>query len=371
MAEATPLHDAEAQCSAVFGEDNGWSMPLHYGHPAREYEETRAGASLFDFSHRGKLELTGPEAVAFLHNICTNDVNHLPLGAGCEFFLTTNKARVVSHGYAFHVRLHDGRPALWLDLPPNQGESVMRHLDHFLISEQVEFADRTREFAQVHLTGPAAATVLGKALGDDVPALEELQHMVRTFGANATASIRRRDVLGLPGYDVVCLRQRAATVWELLLRVGGKPAGSQVYEILRVEAGTPEFGLDMDENTFAPEAGRTAQAISYAKGCYLGQEPIVMARDRGQINRTLLGLRLTQGPVPAGSLLFREGKEVGRTTSSVVSPRLGPIALAYVRRGHQEPGTPLELEAGGVRQPAVVAALPFGGSAAAPQTQTN
>src|SRR5262249_45827029 len=97
----------------------------------------------------------------------------------------------------------------------------------------------------------------------------------------------------------------------------------------------------------------------YTKGCYLGQEPIVMARDRGQVNRTLLGLKLAEAPAPRGSPLFRDGKEVGRTMSSVVSPRLGPVALAYVRRGHQEPGTVLEIEAAGQRRSAVVAALPF------------
>src|SRR5262249_53500443 len=159
----------------------------------------------------------------------------------------------------------------------------IKHLDHFVISEQVEFADRTREFAQVHLAGPEAKSVLEKALVDDVPQLGELQHMIRTFGDNATAGIRRRDVLDMPGYDIVCLHNRAATVWEFLGRAGAKPAGSEAFRILRVEAGTPEFGPDIDENVFAFDVGRIPQTISYTKGCFLGQEPIVMARDRGQV----------------------------------------------------------------------------------------
>lgn len=354
MAQRTPLHDQESEAGAVFGEEAGWSVPLHYGEPANEYEQTRAGAGLFDLSHRGKVELTGKEAAGFLHNLCSNDINNLPLGGGCEIFLTNNKAKVLAHGYAYHVRLHDDRPALLLDLPPGQAESVIKHLDHFLISEQVEFADRTREFAQLHLAGPQATAILAKALFDDVPPLGELQHMVRTFGSSATASIRRHDPLGLPGYDIVCLPSRAATVWDFLLRGGAKPAGSQAYHILRVEAGTPEYGADIDENTFAPEVGRGERAICYTKGCYLGQEPIVMARDRGQVNRTLLGLRLTGSTAPRGSLLFHDGKEIGRTMSSVLSPRLGPIALGYVRRGNQEPGTAVEVEVDGNRIPAVV-----------------
>src|SRR3954469_21107312 len=204
MPERTPLYDVTAAAGAAFAEEAGWQVPAHFGDPAAEYARARAGAGLWDVSHRGKVELTGPEASAFVHNLCTNDVNDLALGAGVEAFLTTNKAKVVVGPlFVFHVRLHDGRPALWLDVPPGTAEKVIQHLDRFVISEQVEFADRTREFAQLHLAGPQATAVLEKALLDDVPPLEELQHMVRTFGADATCHVRRHAPLGLPGYDVV------------------------------------------------------------------------------------------------------------------------------------------------------------------------
>jgi folate-binding protein YgfZ len=360
MPEQTPLHNVCVQAGATFVEDVGWLIPDHFGDAMAEYNHARNGAVVFDQSHRGKLELTGKEASNFLHNLCTNDVNDLALGAGCEAFLTTKNAKVVSHLFIYHVRLHDGRPALWLDVPPGTSEKVIQYLDHFVISEQVEFADRTREFAQLHLAGTNATQVLERGLLDDVPALEELQHMERTFGTNATCHIRRHDVLGLPGYDIVCLKERAETVWYFLTRAGAKPAGRQAYETLRIEAGTPAFAIDMDETTFAPEVGRIQQAICYTKGCYLGQEPIVMARDRGQVNRTLLGVKLPDGPVPKGAPLFRDGKEMGRVTSSVLSPWLGTaIGLAYVRRGHQEPGTRVEVEAGGARHVAEVKSLPF------------
>jgi folate-binding protein YgfZ len=360
MAEQTPLHTVCTQAGASFVEDAGWLIPDDFGDSLAEYHEARKGAVVFDQSHRGKLELTGKEASSFLHNLCTNEVNELALGAGCEAFLTTNKAKIVSHLFIYHVRLHDGRPALWLDVPPGTSEKLIQYLDHFVISEQVEFADRTHEFAQLHLAGANATQILERALLDDVPPLAELQHMERTYGTNATSHIRRHDPLGLPGYDIVCLKERAETVWYFLLRAGAKPAGRKAFEVLRIEAGTPVMGADMDETTFAPETGRIPQAISYSKGCYLGQEPIVMARDRGQVNRTLLGVKLPDGPVPKDSLLFRDGKEIGRVTSSVVSPRLGTaIGLAYVRRGNQEPGTRVEVKAGSERHVAVVAALPF------------
>jgi folate-binding protein YgfZ len=362
MPEQTPLHAQCAAAGAAFVEDAGWLIPDHFGDPAAEYQHARSGAVVFDQSHRGKVELTGPEAATFLHNLCTNDINDLPLGGGCEAFLTTNKAKVVAHLLVYHVRLHDGRRALWLDVPSGTSEAVLKHLDHFVISEQVEFADRTREFAQLHLAGPNATHVLERALVDDVPPLEELQHMERTFGSDATSHIRRHSPLGVPGYDIVCLNARAATVWQMLLRAGAKPAGRQAFEALRIETGTPAFGRDIDETTFAPEVGRIEQAICYTKGCYLGQEPIVMARDRGQVNRALLGVKLPDGVVPKDAPLFRDGKEIGRVTSSVVSPRLGTaIGLAYVRRGNQEPGTRVEVESGGARHPAEVTPLPFVG----------
>lgn len=360
MAEQTPLHDVAVRAGAVFDEDAGWLVPDHYGDPAGEYQQVRTHCGLFDLSHRGKVELTGPEAAMFLHNLCTNDINDLPLGAGCEAFLTTNKAKVVAHVLVYHVRLHDGRDALWLDVPPGQAEKILQHLDHFLISEQVEFADRTREFAQLHLAGPQAKQVLEKALLDDIPDLDELQHMIRTFGANDTAHVRRNSPLGVPGYDIVCLKGRAENIWQMLTRSGARPAGRQASNVLRVEAGTPLPGIDFDENTFAPEINRTPQAICYTKGCYIGQEPIVMARDRGQINRKLMGLKLSTGPVPAGSPLFRDGKEAGRVLSSVQSPLVGTgIALASVRRTSWEPGTAVEIEVEGQRRPAVVTELPF------------
>jgi folate-binding protein YgfZ len=334
-------------------------MPAHYGDPAAEYEQAHVACALFDLSPRGKVELTGPEAAVFLHNLCTNDIRNLAPGAGCEAFLTTNKAKVVAYLTVFH-RPGAGPPSLWLDVAPGLGGKTLRHLDLYVLSSQVELTDRGHDFAQLRLAGPQARAVLAKALGKDITVSTDLQNETITLPDGSPADLRRVDALGVPGYDLVCPRDRAADLWRLLTEAGARPAGRDTFEALRVEAGTPAQGPDVDETTFAPEVGRTARAICYAKGCYLGQEPIVMARDRGQVNRTLLGVKLPGGPVPHGSLLYREGKEVGRVTSSVVSPRLGTaVGLAYVRRGHQEPGTVLEVDAAGTRRPAEVTPLPF------------
>ncbi len=143
----------------------------------------------------------------------------------------------------------------------------------------------------------------------------------------------------------------------------------RAYEPLRIEAGTPEYGRDIDETVLAPEVGRTRQAISYTKGCYLGQEPVVRIRDLGQVNRLLLGLEVqTDQPVPSGAKITRAGEPAGHLTSSAFSPRLGRVvALGYLRRGSQEPGTALAVETPtGESVPAVATALPFSGSGAPP-----
>jgi folate-binding protein YgfZ len=323
------------------------------------YRAARDGAALFDLPNRGKIELIGKEALFFLNNLATNDIKGLAVGAGCEAFLTNAKARVLAHVYVF--RLPPEQPGtLWLDTGAGTAEAVMKHLDRHLISEQVELADRTRDYAQLHLCGPQAREVLEKALGGQAIDLAELRHQERPFGAGAV-QVRRRDVLNLPGYDVLYPVANVPAVSEALCAAGAVSAGPEAFEVLRVEAGLPRYGVDMDENRFVVEVGRTQQAISYMKGCYLGQEPIVMARDRGHVNRTLLGLTFAEGgAVPHGAKVFCGGEEVGQVTSSVVSPRLGKaVALAYLRRGHQEPGTAVEVEADGARRPAVVTPLPF------------
>jgi folate-binding protein YgfZ len=362
MPERTPLHDTAAARGAVFVEDAGWLVPAHFGDAGAEYAAACERAAVFDQSHRGKVEAVGKESPLFLHNLCTNDIKNLAVGCGCEAFLANARARTLAHVHVF--RRPPETPAdLWIDAGPGMGEKVFKHLDRHLISEQVELADRTREYAQVHLCGPQARAVLEKALGGPVGELGELRHEERSAGPAGTILIRRHDLLSLPGYDLLWPAGSAA-FWKTLTDAGARPAGQEAFEVLRVEAGVPRYGAEMNEERFVVEVGRTPQAISYSKGCYLGQEPIVMARDRGHVNRTLLGLTLTEGgPVPAGAKVWRGEQEVGQVTSSVFSPRLGkPVALAYLRRGHQEPGTALEVEADGARRQAIITPLPLIGA---------
>jgi folate-binding protein YgfZ len=368
MSERSPLHDTPARAGAVFAENAGWTMPLHYGDPDAEYRQAREGAALFDLSHRGKVEVTGPEAAVFLHNLLTNDVKNLAYSHGCETFLCNVQARVLACALVYRLKIFDdaaftsSHDALWLDVDPGVGDKVARHLDRHLISERAEIADRTSSFAHLHLAGPGAAALLER---DGIKGLSPRELMQTGFGLE-TVQFRRNDRLGVPGFDIVCPAGKAEWYWNHLTEGGAKPAGLATEEVLRVEAGTPVYGKDVTENNLAPEVGRTAQAISYTKGCYLGQEPIVRLRDLGHVNRVLTGLRVEgTEPVPAAAKLWHDGKEAGQVTSSVYSPALGAtIALAYVRRGSTDPGTALEVEVNSTRARAWVASVPFSGRSA-------
>jgi folate-binding protein YgfZ len=321
-----------------------------------QYQLACDEAVLFDLSSCGKVELAGPEAVAFLHNLCTNDIKNLPEGAGCEAFLTTAKARVVAHVFVGHFRWHDAQ-VLWLDAVPGQADLLVRHLNHYIVSEQVEVTDRTSEWALYRVVGPLAQAHLEKFFGSNLAGLKNLHHQSVRAPDGSTGFVRRFPGLSLSAFDVFC--PRATTFWT---NNADLPAADpRVHEILRVEAGLPAFGTDIDENRLVMEVGRTAQAINYSKGCFLGQEPIVMARDRGQVNRTLLGVKTASGEALApGSRLFRGDAEVGQVTSSVRSPRLDQaIALAYLKRGNQEPGLELAVEPATDGRRALVANLPF------------
>jgi folate-binding protein YgfZ len=363
MRERTPLHELTVRAGATYVQDGEWELPAHFGDKAREYKRARDHAAVFDISPRGKIEVTGADAVTFLHNLCTNDIKNLAPGAGCEAFLTNVKARVVAHLWVWRQTLAEPA-ALRLDVAAGYAAKVISHLDHHLISERVELLDQTQAYAQLHLCGPAAPSLAAQVLGHGAAELAPLHHC--SGASEGVVSIRRHNALGIPGFDVLAAAEAARQLWCALTDAGAAPAGLESSEVLRVEAGQPADGVDIDDNRFVVEVGRGAQAISYTKGCYLGQEPIVMARDRGHVNRLLQGVKLPGGAVAPGTKLFRDGQEVGLVTSSVYSPRFGKgIGLAYVRRGNQEPGTVLQVETAGERGEAVVSALPFEASGSA------
>jgi tRNA-modifying protein YgfZ len=356
MSQSSPVLEICRSAAASLVDVAGWELPGHFGDPDGEDATTRESCSVFDRSPQGKLEVTGKDAPSFLHNLGTNDIINLPLGGGCEAYFCDHRAKVLGHVLIYHV-LVDGKHAFWLDTTPGHNERILKHLDKHLISEAVELTDQTANFTQLHLAGPTAKGVLEKAIGESMPDLGEFLHMERTLGPNATCHLRRHDSLGVPGYDIVCRNDRAAGVFRMLVAAGAKPAGNDVYESLRIAACTPVYGIDIGDDRFVMEVARSLRAVSYNKGCYLGQEPIVMARDRaGFVNRAQMTVRST-GPLPAGTKLFRDTLEVGLVTSSTKRPGNIAVSMAYLKRGHQEAG--LKLRADLPEGPIEVEVLPF------------
>jgi folate-binding protein YgfZ len=341
----------------------GYLHAARYSALPDEYQAVRNRAGLFDTSSAAKLRLTGPDAPMFLSNLSTNDIKNLPLGGGCLTYFCDSRAKTLFQAWVYHILLAEGQHALWLETTPGRDEALAKYLDRYLISEAVEIEVVTGEFAQMHLAGPNAQEILQTALIDSVPHLGELQHMERTFGRESTCSIRRHDRLGCPGFDLVCRNERASGVWRMLVAAGATPAGQDAYECLRIEAGTPAYGVDIDETRFVVEIGNAADAISYSKGCYLGQEPIVMSRDRaGHAPRSFVGFRISSTdtlPSP-GAAVMMGGEEIGILTSITKSPCSGEIlALGYVRWKHREPGTLCDIVTGDLRLPAAIVNLPF------------
>lgn len=295
-----------------------------------DYQAALDGKAVFDRSAVGKLRLTGPDAAMFLHNLCTNDIKGLTDRTGCAAYFCTPTAKVLYQAWVYRD-IDD----YWVETTPGRGAELAAYLDRYLISERVEVHDESAAYALFHNLGPADTEFL-VAIGDA-----------------ARPSSRP---LGLPGYDILVPVAEADAIRGRLL-ADGELATPETWETLRIEAGTPVWGPDIDSGRFVMEVGNAARAVSYTKGCYLGQEPIVMARDRaGHVNRLFTGLKvLAGGPPPPGTKLTRDGTEVGVVTSSCHSPRLGvPVALGYVRWKHHEPGT--RLDAGG--QPVEVVGLP-------------
>ncbi len=176
MAEHTSLHELTAAAGAAFIEEAGFLVPGHFGDPVAEYRHARGSTIVVDESHHGKVEVRGADAARFLHNLTTNDILGLSPGNGCEAFLTTTKAKVIAYLLIYRHASPAEVPGFSLDLAPGAAEKVVSYLDRYLISEQVEFANPTREFAQLHLAGPQAVTVLGQLLGEGSLPAEPLRH---------------------------------------------------------------------------------------------------------------------------------------------------------------------------------------------------
>jgi tRNA-modifying protein YgfZ len=300
------------------------------------------GAGLADRSERGKLALTGSDAKEFLAGQVTNDIVGLHAGEGCYAALLTPKGRMLGD-----LRVLDAADELLLDCDRAALQSIFDVIRRATIGFAVELHKRTLQRGLLSLVGPRAREVAGTP---ELPTAEHA-HVVATIGG-AQVRVIATDA----GVDVLCPAEDTDAVREALLAAGAEPVSADALEVLRVEAGRPRWGAELDESVIPQEAGLNDRAVSFTKGCYVGQETVARLHWKGKPNRHLRGLRLS-GPAPVGAELRLGDREVGRLSSVADSPSYGPIGLAIVRR-EAAVGDVVQVGDGDVT--ATVADLPFG-----------
>jgi folate-binding protein YgfZ len=306
-----------------------------------QYRQLREECGLVDRSERGKLLVTGPEAAEYLQGQLTNDTEAIEPGEGLYAALLDRKG----HMQADMRVLRPGEgPDLWLDLEPEGLESARRHLGMYKIGREVDVVDATAERAILSLIGPRAVEIAGSA-----PLPENACGEVTIGGAQCLA------VGTAAGIDVFAPAAERDRVQAALLAAGAVEVSHEAAEILRIESGRPRFGAEMGTETMPAEAGIVEAAVSFTKGCYIGQETVARLHYKGKPNRHLRGLKLSTPAQPGAPLQLGE-KEVGTLGSATVSPAFGPIGLAILRR-EAEPGATLAVGEDGVT--AEVVALPF------------
>jgi folate-binding protein YgfZ len=312
------------------------------------YTAAHNGAILIDESAQGKISVTGADRAAFLHALFTNDIARLTPGTGCYSAYLTPQGRMISD-----MRVIETGDQILLGVEGIVASSLTGRLDKLIFSEDVQVKNVTGDFAELGVHGPSAAAVLERITG--VPA-DRLRSMARydniraqrTHAPGPELTIVRDDSLGLPGFDLYALPNSAAHVAAGLLEAGTVECDPDTAEVLRIEAGRPRFGVDMDTETIPLEAGIEERAISFTKGCYVGQEVIVrvLHRGHGRVARKLVTMVLANDRVPArGDLVFSGEQEAGRITSAARSPLMNAaVALGYVQRDFATEGTELSVK---------------------------
>jgi folate-binding protein YgfZ len=307
-----------------------------------QYRALREEVGLLD-RDRSQIEVSGADAAGYLESQLTNTVEAMTPGQGRYAALLDRKGHIQADMRVLRVADDE----LWLDTEPQATEALRRHLDTYKIGREVEVVDRTDERALLSLLGPAAEQVAGVAVS---PEHAHVETQIDGVACRAVAT----DL----GIDLVVTAGEAEQLRRSLLEAGAAEVSEAAAEIVRVESGRPRFGFEISTEAMPAEAGIVERAVDFEKGCYIGQEPVARLHYRGRPNRHLRGLRLS-APAEEGAPLRLGGKEVGTIGTVCVSPALGPIALAIVRR-EAEPGAALQVGEGPVT--AEVIDPPFGGA---------
>lgn len=344
-----------------------------FGEAEAEYAAIRKAAALIDQPQRGVLELTGKDRLAFLNNLLTNQTwdksakRGLEAGQGVYAFFLGKNGRISAD-----MTVIERGDRTFLEMDARLVEPVRAAFDKYLFAEQVQMTDCVESIRQISLHGPQALTILRQASGAEVAELPLLGSTeIILYGVPVI--VWRDDPAAVPGYHLLIKTNSVEAVWSGLLAQFGqsaelgrralRPAGWAAFNATRVEAGRPIFGIDFDDSVLPHETGQIARAVSFNKGCYLGQEIVARMQARGQFSRQLVGIRMSDDGLPiAGAMIYDDNdNQIGGVTSSTVSPVLSnaAICLGLVKRAFIPVGTVLTIPAEGKLRKGSVAELPF------------
>ena len=357
-----PLHEHHQALGATFQPNGDWETPTHYGNPQSEYEALHTSAGLADLSLRGRIIVTGEDRITWLHSIVSQDILPLQPGQGRYSTFMDHKGKMLSYFRVF-IRPEE----VVIEDVGERGEHTYAAFRKFLLyGTKAKMAKGIESQGLFLLSGPKATEILNKSLGVETENLASLQSIPFSF-EGTEGFLARTEETGLANFELFVPLDALASVWTHLLKTGDplglKPIGKATLETVRIEAGLPRLGPDINERIVPPEANLEGIALSLSKGCYPGQEVVARMETYGSVKRRLVGLVMegTNNDLPeAGAKLFSGTREVGWVSSSTFSPLLQkPIALGFPLRDFTKPDTPLEIETLNRRFPARVSSLPF------------
>lgn len=349
------LEEVHALYGAHFREEDGWRLPANYGDTEAEYASVRAdGAGLIDLSTRGRIRVTGSEALMFLNGLVTNDMKTLEENRWMPAVFPNVQGRIIAA-----VRIVRTTDGYVIDTEATTHDRVLKAIERFILAGDFKVTDLTDSTTMLTVQGKSAKKVIEKIVGEagdlDQNCVREIQWRDQSL------MLMRATHTAEDGFDLMVPTENATALWDNLVEAGARPTGYDALVKLRIEAGVPRFGHDMDETNVVTETNLD-NAISYTKGCYVGQEIIVRIKHRGHVAKKLTGLVFDRDVAiqPATAVQSEAGVEIGRITSATFSPELNrTIALAYIKYEFLNPGTTVKANSSAGPVSAIVADLPF------------
>ena len=355
----TPLYEIHGALGATFAESyENWQLVGHFTDPTKEHTTVRRDVGIVDLSHRGRLRLTGSDRAVYLHRIISNDVEGLAVGQGNYATILTNRGKIIAD-----MNVYVFEDSIGIETNAETRSILFQELDKYLIADDVTIEDLTERTGAVGVHGPNSAELIKKVYGLDVRDLHEYHSLVHEINGQRIICVRANET-GEVGYNLCTASESIEWLWDTTLTkgrtFGAEPVGLTALNSLRIEAGIPRYGAELNDSVFPGEA-ELEQAISFEKGCYIGQEIVARMKYRGHPNRLLRGFEITGDTLPqSGGRLFDGDKEIGWLTSAVVSPTLGKtIGMGYIRTAFTDEGNQVEIETADSRVDATVRLLPF------------